>query len=282
MKKILVPTDFSKPSMIAAEVAVDIARKDGSTVVFLNVVEEATDGSFNVGGEVSKGNMEDRLFTFKMIEKAKKQLNKMVEDPKFSGVKINGALRVGNPFHGMNTIIAEQKVDLVVMGTSGRTKLEEMLIGSNTERVIRYARCPVLTVQKKPVVADFKNIVYATAMSPEEEVFSRIVKRAQQLYDSTLHLVRINTPADFQKDHVVKGYMEKFAKKLQLKKYTINVYNDFSTEDGIIRFADQVNADLIAMATHGRKGFAHVLAGSVAEDVAGHSMRPVLTFVVRH
>jgi nucleotide-binding universal stress UspA family protein len=182
----------------------------------------------------------------------------------------------------MRTIIVEQKVDLVVMGTSGRTKLEEMLIGSNTERIIRYAKCPVLTVHQKPVSSDFKNIVYATSMSPEEEVFSRIVRRAQQLYDATLHLVRINTPADFQKDHVVREYMEKFAKKLQLKKYTINIYNDFSTEDGIIRFADQVDADMIAMATHGRTGFAHVLTGSIAEEVAGHSVRPVLTFVVKH
>ena len=282
MKKILVPTDFSKPSIIAAEVAVDIAKKDGAEVIFLNVVEEATEGSFNVGGEVSKGSMEDRLFTFKMIEKAKKQLQKLVSDPAYSAVAVNGELRVGNPFHGMRTIIVEQKVDLVVMGTSGRTKLEEMLIGSNTERIIRYAKCPVLTVHKKPASSDFKNIVYATSMSPGEEVFSRIVKRAQTLYDGTLHLVRINTPADFQKDHVVREYMEKFAKKLQLKKYTINIYNDFSTEDGIIRFADQVDADMIAMATHGRTGFAHVLTGSIAEEVAGHSIRPVLTFVVKH
>lgn len=282
MKSILVPTDFSKPSYIAAEVAVDIAKKAGSKVVFLNVVEEATDGSFNVEGQVSQGGWEDRLFTFKMIEKAKKQLEKMVKDPKFAAVDVTGELRVGNPFHGMRTIITEHKVDLVVMGTSGRSKTESMLIGTNTERVVRHAKCPVLTVHEKPASSNFKNIVYATAMAKDEEVFSRIVKRAQTLYNSTLHLVRINTPGDFQKDHIVKDYMEKFAKKLQLKNYTINVYNDLTAEEGIIRFADSVNADMIAMATHGRTGFAHVIAGSVAEDVLGQAKRPVLTFVVKH
>jgi nucleotide-binding universal stress UspA family protein len=281
MKSILVPTDFSKPSFIAAEVAVDIAKKAGSKVVFLNVVEEATDGSFNVEGQVSEGGWEDRLFNFKLIEKAKKQLEKMVNDPKFAAVDVTGELRVGNPFHGMRTIITERKVDLVVMGTSGRSKTESMLIGSNTERVVRHAKCPVLTVNEKPASSNFKNIVYATAMAKDEEVFSRIVKRAQTLYNSTLHLVRINTPGDFQKDHIVKGYMEKFAKKLQLKNYTINVYNDLTAEEGIIRFSDSVNADLIAMATHGRTGFAHVIAGSVAEDVLGQAKRPVLTFVVK-
>jgi len=119
-------------------------------------------------------------------------------------------------------------------------------------------------------------------MHKDEEVFSRMIKRTQQLYNSTIHLVRINTPGDFQRDYVVKDYMEKFAKKLALKNYTINVYNDITEEDGIIYFADSIDADLIAMATHGRTGFAHVMAGSIAEDVVGNSKRPVLTFVVKH
>jgi nucleotide-binding universal stress UspA family protein len=75
--------------------------------------------------------------------------------------------------------------------------------------------------------------------------------------------------------------MQEFAKKLMLKNYTINIFNDLSEEEGVIYFADSINADLIAMATHGRTGFAHVLAGSIAEDVVSHSKRPVLTFVVK-
>jgi nucleotide-binding universal stress UspA family protein len=197
-------------------------------------------------------------------------------------VKLVGELRLGNPFHGMNTIIAEQKVDLVVMGTRGKTNLESMVIGTNTERVVRHSHCPILTVHKKPSSSDFKNIVYATAMSKDEEVFSRIVKRTQQLYDSTIHLVRINTPGDFQRDRVVKDYMNKFAKTLQFKNFTINVYNDVSEEEGILYFADSIDADLIAMATHGRTGFAHVLAGSIAEGVVSKAVRPVLTWVIKH
>ena len=282
MKKILVPTDFSKNAAVAAEVAADVASKYGADVILLHVIEEVTGGSFNVEGQVSFDDMEDKLFNMKMIQKARKQLEKAVNDPKLKKVRVDGELRIGNPFHGMRSIITEHKVDLVVMGTSGHTKAEEMLIGTNTEKVVRTSHCPVLTVNKKPATTDFKNIVYATAMSKDEEVFSRIVKKAQQTYNSTLHLVRINTPGDFQRDYVVKGYMEKFAKNLGLKNYTINVYNDLNVEEGIIRFADSINADMIAMATHGRTGFAHVLAGSMAEDVVSHAKRPVLTFVVKH
>jgi nucleotide-binding universal stress UspA family protein len=281
MKKILIPVDYSKTSSVAFDVAYDIAKRDGAELIALHVVEEATPESYRITGEWHKADWEDRIFTFELLKKSKILLEKLVQDPKYSAVKVTGELRLGNPFHGINAIVTEHKVDLIVMGTKGHTKIEEMVIGTNTEKVVRHSHCPVLTVQKKPITTDFKNIVYATAISSEEQVFTRIIKQAQQTYNSTIHLVRINTPGDFQRDRVVKDAMYKFAKSMGLKNYTINVYNDLSEEEGIIYFSDSIDADLIAMATHGRTGFAHVMAGSIAEDVVGHSKRPVLTFVVK-
>jgi len=121
MKKILVPVDFSKASITAMEVACDIAKKANAEVIALHVVEEVVASSFKVSGEVQTIEPEDRLFTFKLVEKAKKQLEKLVLDPKFESVKVSGELRMGNPFHGVKTIVAEQKSDLVVMGSRGLT-----------------------------------------------------------------------------------------------------------------------------------------------------------------
>jgi nucleotide-binding universal stress UspA family protein len=282
MKKILVPTDFSKEAQIATEVARDIAKKAGSELILLHVIEAASGGSFNVEGESKYGgDPEEKLFNLALIKKARKQMETVLSNSMFNGMKVKGELKLGTPFHGMRTIITEKKVDLVVMGTAGKTKVDEMIIGTNTEKVVRHAQCPVLTVQKKPTTTDFKNIVYATAMSKDEEVFAAIVKRSQDLYNATIHLVRINTPGNFQRDVVVQKYMKDFAKRLMLKNYTINIFNDLTEEEGVIYFADSINADLIAMATHGRTGFAHVLAGSIAEEVVSHSKRPVLTFVVK-
>ena len=282
MKKILVPTDFSKPATIAVEVAADIAKKANAELTLLHVVEEAVGNSLNVEGQVvADGRWEERLFTMKLIEKGKKQLTKLAEDARFDGIRVKQELRIGSPYHGMNAIITDKKVDLVVMGTAGRSDLKQMIIGSNTEKVVRMSHCPVLTMHSKPASKDFKNIVYATSMDKDEEIFSRIVRTTQKLYDATIHLVRINTPGNFQRDVIVKKYMQDFAKKLQLKNFTMNVFNDVSEEEGIVYFADSIDADLIAMATHGRTGFAHVLAGSIAEDVVSHSKRPVLTFVTQ-
>jgi nucleotide-binding universal stress UspA family protein len=68
---------------------------------------------------------------------------------------------------------------------------------------------------------------------------------------------------------------------MKLQNYTVNIYNDFNEEAGIINFAESVGADLIAMLTHGRTGLAHVLNGSIAESVTNHARRFVLTSVLQ-
>lgn len=282
MKKILVPTDFSNPAKLATEVAIEIAKKASAQIVLLHVIEMPSDESFNTEGQISQSDdWEDKLFTLKLIEISKKQLSAACKTIEAGGVPATYKLKMGNPFHGIRTSVTHENADLVVMGTSGRSKLEEMIIGSNTEKVVRYAKCPVLTVHEKSSGSNFSNIVYASSLSEDEKDFSSVVLNTQELYGATIHLVRVNTPMNFKPDTVVKDAMEKFARKLNLKNYTLNVFNDLSEEEGIIHFANSINADLIALATHGRTGFAHVIAGSIAEDVANHSRKPVLTFVTK-
>ncbi len=280
MKKILVPTDFSMPAQWALEVAVAIAQRAHGEIILLHVLEEPGADSFNAEGQVSDYNdSEERLFMAQLVRKCRRDLVEAASEVKMAGVEVTTRLRVGNAFHGIRSVIVDQDVDLVVMGASGRSKLEELFVGSNAERVIRYAKCPVLTVHERPLSVGFKNIVYASSLSEQEAAFSNVVKNAQIMYGSTIHLVHINTPTTFQPDSVVIPVMEKFAQSLGLENYTLNVFNHYSEEEGILEFSKRIKADLIAMSTHGRKGIAHVFSGSIAEDVANHATTPVLTYV---
>jgi len=71
--------------------------------------------------------------------------------------------------------------------------------------------------------------------------------------------------------------VESFADHFNLTNYSISVYNASSIKKGIIDFSDEVNTDMIAIETHGRTGIAHLVNGSLAEDVANHIDRPVLS-----
>lgn len=280
MKKILVPTDFSEPARLATDVAIEIAKKTGAAIMLLHVIEAPSSESYNVEGQVSRtDDWEDQLFTLKLIEVSKRKLKALSEQLLQRDLAVSYRLKMGNPFHGIGSTITDEKADLVVMGTSGMTKLEEMIIGSNTEKVVRHAKCPVLTVHGKCLPVNFKNIVYATSLTENEQGFSKVITDAQDMFGATVHLVRVNTPGNFMSDLVVKKQMKDFAKNLQLKNYTLNVFNDFTEEKGILHFADTIKADLIALGTHGRTGIAHIIAGSIAEDIANHASKPVLTYV---
>lgn len=281
MKTILVPTDFSKAAQWAFEAALNIARIVKGELVLLHVVEEPSDQSFNVEGQIDdEDGWENKIFTLKLLKRNRVQLEDLVSVAAEQGVRVKTALRIGNPFHGIRTLITEHRANLIVMGTTGHTKFEDMVIGSTAEKVVRYAKCPVLTVHEKPSLQKCRNIVYATNLSDGEVEFAEVVRNVQRISNAVIHVVRVNTPMNFQPDYVTKRVMRTFVNRLLLENYTVNTFNDVTEEDGIIRFAAEVNADLIVMATHGRTGFAQVLVGSIAEGVSNHTSKPVLTYRV--
>jgi nucleotide-binding universal stress UspA family protein len=279
MKKILVPIDFSEPGNWAVEVATAMAKKMHAQVTLLHVVEVPGSQSHDEGQVYNFSDWEDKPFSLKLIEKNNELLSAAADGLRSQGIQVKAELRIGSPFHGIRTIITDHKADLVIMGTIGHSRFEEVLMGSNTEKVVRYSKCPVLTVHHRSANINFKKIVYATSMSEDEKDFAQVLREIQEIFGSEIYMVRINTPMNFRADTEVRQHMDNFAKKLHLKNYTLSVFNDHSEEKGILHFASSINADLIAMATHGRTGFAHVLAGSIAEDVVNHANGPVLTYV---
>ena len=277
MKKILVPTDFSEIADNALEEAVQIAKKSGAEIVLLTVVEEGSTGSVKVTGEMRPRDIQDNIYFIKLIEKRKEQLAEKINQ--IEGVTVYPEMRMGNPFHGISEIVSEHGVDFVVMGTRGASGLQELIIGSNTEKVVRHAKCPVLSVHDKSSHV-YKDIVYATSFDDDEAGLIDLLKQIQKEYDSTLHMVWVNTPNNFERDKLTKARMKQFIEKHNIENVTLNIFSDISEEDGIIAFSEEKNADLIAMITHGRTGFAHLIAGSIAEDVVNHTRRPVLTYSV--
>jgi len=282
MKKILVPIDFEEPSNWAMEVGVDIASRANAELVLLHIVEEPIKQSFSTAGEWELSqDWEERLFTLHLIRKAQSELKKLQFELSARSNIVSTELRFGNAFHGISTIIAEHEVDLVVMGTYGHSRFHNFFIGSNTEKVIRHSKSPVLTVHEKPRGHEFRNIVYATSIDQSDVGFSKVLQVAQELYESTIHLVRVNTPSNFLPDRQIKTAMQAFVEKLKLTNYTLNSFSDTSEEEGILHFAEQVNADLIGLATHSQHNFVRVLTGKISDDLNNHSSRPVLTYLTR-
>jgi len=284
MKTILVPTDFSEQANNALDMAYEMAVIGNAELIILNVLDMpgghayAPGGaSFNVMGGPAMGGELDNVYLVELHNKTKEKLENIIKEPKYKNIKLSYRLQVGNPYHNISEEIVENDVDLVVMGTKGASGMEEMLIGSNTEKVVRLAKCPVLTVKNKVGVNNVKKIVFASSFTEAEDHVIEELKKLQKLLSAELHLLKVNTPNNFETSRKIKQDVKNYIDKYDLQHASVNICNDVVEEDGIIYFAEEIDADLIAMATHGRTGFMHLLSGSIAEDVVNHAQRPVWT-----
>lgn len=285
MKKILAPTDFSEQAGFALDLALGIAKKSNAEIILLNVLDVPGGAAFSAGSSgfdviaaPGYSPQMDNVYVVQLHDKTKEKLEAIVKEERFKGINIGYKLQIGNPYGSISEVIAENDVNLVVMGTTGASGVQEFLIGSNTEKVVRLAKCPVLTVKEKVDVDTIRDIVFASDFEePQQNVVSEL-KKLQELFNAKLHLVKVNTPSAFQTTRQIRKDIEDFAERYHLDRYTVNIYCDKLEEEGIIYFADDIDADLIALATHGRSGIMHLLSGSIAEDVVNHSKRAVWTY----
>ena len=142
------------------------------------------------------------------------------------------------------------------MGSKGTSTMGEEIIGSNTEKIVRTAHCPVLTIKEKGDV-EVNDIVFASDFKNVNSKVVEYVKFYQNLFNAKLHLLRVCTPHSFENTHQIEQKMEEMAANFNLENFEKHTYNDFYEEDGIANFTAHNDFDLTCMATSGRTGMKH-------------------------
>ncbi len=274
MKKILVPTDFSDHAEYALKVAAQIAKKNHGEIVLLHMLELPGQGSDAIGS----GSDIPEIMFFK--NKAIEKLESLMDISYLEGIQVSEIIQFEKTFEGIINISKKNNVDLIVMGSHGASGFQEMFIGSNTEKVVRSSDIPVLVIKKEEGEFSVEKFVFASDFSDEiKSSFAKVVEFAKK-FNAHLNLVMINTPNSFKPTDLSNKIMQDFVSNFDVSDYTFHVYNDTNVEKGILNFAKSINADLIGMSTHGRKGLSHFFNGSISEDLVNHAQRPVVTFKI--
>ncbi len=275
MNKILVPTDFSQQAANALGVALSIARKSGAELHLYHVIEapdfpEITD----IMAYQSLGNTN-------VLEKVEEQLAQIADCEECQDLRISYSIDVDSPYKKISDKASDENFDLIVIGSHGRKGIDRILIGSTTEKVIQHAPCLVLTIKEPASYFSPSNIVFGSNFYGEiAHGFSCLIQFAE-LYEATIHLLKINTRNHFETTRYTRQLMESFAEEQHLSNYTINLYNDDSEEEGILHFAQDTEADMICVPTHGKTGLSHLLSSSIAENVSEQAFRPVMTYRIK-
>jgi nucleotide-binding universal stress UspA family protein len=276
MENIIVATDFSIKSYNALIVAKKIARKANSTIHIVHVIEPVH-GKYSIMGEYVDDPMDD-LFMVKLVEKVTEELKILKNSHTESSFEIETKLVVGHPYSEIKILTKSLNAQLLIMGTQGVTDTEEFFLGSLTDKLIRTSLCPVIAVTEVINEEQFDNIVYATNLKEDDKQMMNLMLAFQGLFKSTIHLLNVNTTKNFKNDIDTKVTLQKLVDRYEMKNYTLNCYSHEDEEYGIVYFADEVGADLIAMGVHEKSGFRRLISGgSVVDDVKDHTFRPVLT-----
>jgi nucleotide-binding universal stress UspA family protein len=281
VRSILVGTDFSESSFLGVDVAAMWATRFEASLVLVHAFDASpppvpglAEGSESL---VDAGAYE--AATWCDLTALQRERLAQVRDVRL------GVLRHGSAALAICDTAKEQQVDLVVVGTEGRTGMSRLVLGSVAEQVVRHAPCPVLCVRGDALATRFPaHVLVCTDFSPSAEAAVDLAADVAQTFRSMVTVAHVYDPsrwratgddgAAFERDlgdAVARIHSERFSHGVQTA-----VIRDHSVAEALVGHARKCGADLIVVSTHGRTGLSRLIIGSVAERVTRHAPCSVL------
>ncbi|MFB6068337.1 MAG: universal stress protein [Halobacterium sp.] len=264
-KNVLVSTDGSACASGATAHGVALARAFEGRIRAVSAIDPTRFGGSAAG---DPSDLVERQ-TAMARRRAEEALADVADRAAAAGVPAETVVVEGHPHDALDEQIREMGADLVTMGTHGRTGLDHYLIGSVAERTVRTSPAPVLVVHgDEDGLPDYDDVVVPTDGSAHAARAADLAVAVAGAFGATLHALHVGD-ADLTGEVVARAD-------------AAGVPNEAVVRQGnpgrtIVAYADEVDADLVAMGTHGRTGLDRRLVGSVAERTVRRATHPVLT-----
>ncbi len=261
--KILFPTDFSENAELAAEFAVDIAKRtNGSLVVFHGYQVPHSESSLSTSllqkmKEIAQHNMQD--FEKKVLAT--------------SGVEYKTHIRIGKPIGLAKELSVQHNMDLIVLGTKGASGLEKILIGSNAASIIQNTDIPVLVIPPESKVKEFRSIVLATDMDlrQKERPLLRL-KAFAKIYGAKINILQFQNEKGSKEGS--RDFVEKHLGDVP-HSYSILAQKE-DLDKAILDYCQTKNADLVSAITKRYGFFEGLFRTSLTSKLAYHTSIPML------
>jgi nucleotide-binding universal stress UspA family protein len=282
MKKILVPTDLSVIAERGLSLAVEIAERSEAHISLVNFTRHPFGKTFTAMGEVSsKIDREGDLYNLQLLRVNKDKLESLVQKYARPGVDIEPAIVDEEFKDGIDEYLQRENIDLVVMGTSGEENASEAFTGNHTEQVIRISKCPVLSVRDGFQIVDFKKIVLAVNVIKNNEHVDRALNTLADLaacFDAHIYLVHVRDRAADYADMDLTDFFTKMAQQSNLSNYSVTIYDADEQAEGVIQFAREMKAGLIAVIKNSTDGIFRIFSSHFSDRLVKEVGRPVFTF----
>jgi nucleotide-binding universal stress UspA family protein len=286
--RILLPTDGSEWAMAAARHAFAFAQLGDGTVHVLSVVDLRHFEDELVGTRRDEGMSVAQQSAQAAVDHAE-QLAEEV------GCRVRTSVRQGIPHTAIIDYATSHDIDLVTMGTHGRTGLQRFLLGSVAERVLREAPVPVFTthVDDKRALPSYDDVLVPTDGSEGATTALTHALDIASTTGGTLHVLSVVDSRALSGGFEAGPTLPSIETNLQTySQDSVDAFVERATEadvdatgtvtvglpaDEICAYAEDNGVDLVVMGTHGRTGLERVVFGSVTERVVRTTDVPVLT-----
>lgn len=276
-KRILFATDFSECSVKALPFAAGIARKFGSSLTVCHVVTPTP---------LALGAPEAAPYLYEAeIESASRALEELMKSTAISGLEAKSVMPSGPLSDQLEAAIRENKIDLLVTSTHGRTGFRRLVLGSSAEEICRVATCPVLTVGPDITThdAEFKHILLPTDLSEESSLAAPYVAMLAKVYGAKVTVLHV-MPEDLAKNPDAPTLAEPLRRAMMhdFERVMGGAKPDFviafgETVDTVLDWGWQNKVDLIAMGIRSEWLHGIHLRSSMAYRVMSGAHCPVLT-----
>jgi nucleotide-binding universal stress UspA family protein len=287
--RILVPTDGSEGAAAAARHAARLGRAFDGEVVVLSVVDERAFSADLADLDPAVG--ERRESGRRQAREAIDAIETLLAE---TSVSCRTAIEEGVPHEVIVEYATDHDVDLISMGTHGRTGLDRVLIGSVAERVVRTSDVPVLTSRLAPAAdGDYDRILLPTDGSEAATAALEHGLAIAERFDATVHALSVvdldalagAAEAGSAIPAVIEGFEEDCERAVEdvadrCAERDLDVVTavvEGSPSRAIREYVKEEEIDLVAMGTHGRTGLERYLIGSVTERLVRTCDAPVLT-----
>ena len=276
MEKIIVPIDFSDCSENALFIASLVAKKIDASIHLIHTL--------NMGDSILLDEEDDAKKVAPYVKALENKFEGYIEEKDFlKGLEISYRVRQ-RPIHlQINDSIDEVGADLIVMGSHGASGFQEVFVGSNTQKVVRNAKVPVIVIKNKMENFDIDEVVYACDF--EDYSVAPYVK-AKAFFNKlniNMNLIYVNKPTSFKSTAKIKQQIKDFFGKVYASTNdypSVEIYSDHSVEDAVMAYCSEIGAKFIGLPTRGRKRLSTIFAGSNAEGIVNHSDYAVVTFKI--
>ena len=282
MKKILVPTDLSVVAERGLTLAIEIAERSEAEISLVNFTRHPFGKTFTAMGEVSsKIDKEGELFNLQLLHLHKEKLDALGKKYSQHGVDIQTAIVDEEFKDGIDEYLQREDIDLVVMGTSGEENAAEAFTGNHTEQVIKISKCPVLSVRDGFQIKDFNKIVLAVNVIKDNAHVHAALDTLADLaacFDAHIYLVHVRDKATDYSDINLKEFFTDMAEDADLRNYSVTIYEADDQANGVIQFAREVKAGLIAVIKNSTDGIFRIFSNHFSDRLVKEVGRPVFTF----